>query len=106
MEKTIAIVIALPLSALIFAVIFWGSICILDRGNPRNKFSLAVFFGFLFALFSMLPGSFILGFIPLAAIFLLLLNFYQLGLLKILAIIFILTATSLFLAMFPLIMQL
>ncbi len=74
--------IALAVSALLFAIVFWGSIRLLDGKDPRNKFSLALFFGFVFGFFGLSPGSGILFFIPLGAIFMLLNNYYRLSLWK------------------------
>jgi len=78
------------LGRLIFAVVFWGSIRLLDGKDPRNKFSLALFFGVLFGLFGLIPGASILWFIPYVAIWMLLLNYYQLSFLRILCVIAIL----------------
>jgi len=91
----VSTVIALALSALKFAVVFWGSVRLLGGRIPENKFSLALFFGVLFAVFGLLPGSFILGIIPLAAILMLLINYFQVGVLRSMAVITILIITDL-----------
>ena len=93
MKNFVIIIIVVILSTLKFAVIFWGSIRFLD-GSQKNKFSLALLFGFILALFAIIPGSFIFGFIPLFVIMMLLVNYYRVSLLKSVLIIIILIVTD------------
>ncbi len=89
-------VIALAISAFIFSIIFWGSIRLLDRRNPRNNFPLAFLLGFIFGIFDLLPGSVLRIFIPLSAISMILNNYYRLSVWKMIIVIFILITKNLF----------
>lgn len=79
-------IISIVLGALIFAGTLWGSIKLLERYNPRNSFGLAAFIGVIFALVAPALGLF-LFILPLVALGYLLVNFYELGILKSLGVI-------------------
>jgi len=81
--------VSLSLGALSFAVVFWVSVYVLSGGNPRNRFLLALFFGFILAIFNSL-GGWMISFIPLAAIMMLLVNYIQLGVIRSMIVMFIL----------------
>ena len=80
------LVATLLIAPVIFAVVWWTSIKIIDRHNAYNSFGLAVAIGVAMTLFGSFLGLF-LALIPLIGLMMLLVRYYRLGLLQSLGVI-------------------
>lgn len=67
--------------ALVFGFAFWMSIRILEPHNSENSLGLALVVGAVVGVFGSLGGP-VLGYIPLIALFYLLIRHYDLGFIK------------------------
>ena len=74
------------LNAIVFALSLWLGLKIFDSGNPDNSLGTAAFLGGIFALPTFV-GS-ILPFLSLVAFMILLIKYYDLGILRSLAVVF------------------
>jgi len=71
------IVLSIVISAVIFTFGLWGSIKVVGGYPSKNTLMSAAVFGIIFSLFGTFAGSFSL--IILVALFLLLMRYYELG---------------------------
>ena len=69
--------IAFVLSALLFAVVLYYAIKLIDPENTKNNFKLALIIAAIYSIFGSIGGLF-LGIIPLVALVLFLMNYYEL----------------------------
>jgi len=87
-------VVSILISTLLSAFVLWLSIKIVDGHNPANTFVLALILGLGFSVF----GSFCIGplmILPLVALLMLLVRFYELGLGKSLLVVLLIGALKL-----------
>jgi len=90
-------IISIVLGAAIFGSTLWGSIKLLERYNPRNTWGMAAFIGLVFGLTAPALGL-VLVLLPLVALGYLLVNYYELGLLKSLGVIGLMLGANIALA--------
>ena len=72
-------VLSFILGAACFAIALRLAVAILDRGNSSNTWGAALLFGAIFALPAALGVGVLFGLIPLVALLLILIRFYDLG---------------------------
>jgi hypothetical protein len=85
--------LALIFRILLFTALIWGSIKAVDPDNTKNKWSTALIIAAVLSLISALFGG-LLFILPLVAYFLILVKYYDLGLLQALISVVIMFAIS------------
>lgn len=85
------------IGALIFALTLWGSIKLVDRYNSQNKLAVAGIIGVVFGFCAPALGSMFM-ILPLVALMYLLIQFYDLGLIRSFAVVGAMFASNLLLA--------
>jgi hypothetical protein len=87
-------ILTLIIGAAIFATALWGSLAILDRGNSRNNIGTAAVLGLVFSIPSALGFGLLSGIIPLIALLLVLVQYYDIGLIRSLLVVLLMAVLS------------